>query len=63
MRQTLLKIQELLDDIQGDVTLLKLTILANKVERVRQLFEGVIHDHKVEVEFKRAFKIGQKDET
>ena len=38
--------QELLDDIVGDTKLLKLTLLTNKVERVRQLFEGVVRELK-----------------
>jgi len=63
MKQTLLKIQELLDDIRSDAVLFKLTPTVKKIERVRQLFEGVIHEHKVKAESKRAFKIGQKDGT
>lgn len=47
MKNTLLKIQELLDDIHGDTTLLKLTLVTNKVERVRQLIEGVMREMEV----------------
>lgn len=54
MQKTLLKIQELLDDIHGDTTLLKLTLITNKVERVRQLFEGLLHGTNL--------VIGKKDE-
>ena len=42
MKNTLKQIQLLIDDIKGDVKLLKLEPLEKKVERVSQLVEGAI---------------------
>ena len=39
MRKTLLKIQEILDDIRSDAKLLNLSPLTNKVEKVLQWAE------------------------
>ena len=46
MKQTLLKIQELVDDIRSDVTLFNLTPTMKKVEKALQLLEGVIGEVK-----------------
>lgn len=50
MKQTLQKILILLDDIKGDVKLLKLTPIEKKVERVSQLFEAVVRELDTEKE-------------
>lgn len=44
MKKTLQTIRVLLDDIKGDVKLLNLTPLENKVERMSQLFEAVVRE-------------------
>ncbi len=71
MQKTLLEVQRLLVDVRSDAVLFNLTPTVNKVERALQLLEGVIHEHKVKFEFKRAFKgvrdiwgnvIGHEDE-
>ena len=71
MHKTLLEVQRLLVDIRSDAALLNLTPMTNKVEKALQLLEGVIHEHNVKFEFKRAFKgvrdiwgnvIGHEDE-
>jgi len=43
-RTTFLEILSLIDDIRSDVTLLNLTTIMNKVERVSQLLEGVLRE-------------------
>ncbi len=50
MKKTLQRIQLLLDDIKGDLKLLKLTSIENKVEQASQLFEGVVREFEVETE-------------
>lgn len=50
MKQTLQTIRILLDDIKGDVKLLNLASIENKVEQVQQLFEGVVREFEVETE-------------
>ncbi len=44
MKDTLQTMQVLLGDIKGDVELLSLTPVVNKVELVLQLLEGVVRE-------------------
>ncbi len=46
MKETLQTIQTLLHDIKGDLNLLRLTSVYNKLERVTQLFESVVRELK-----------------
>ena len=49
MQKTLREIKRLLEDVRGDVKILNLGPLTYKVERISQLFEGVVRELKTEV--------------